>query len=114
MFYIHSEIEAFEQQTNELVCNFKECNLEHIMNDSEDDADTSKVGNILLLSERINHNMGSISFADKKEKLKNSKLETVKKFLEHYGSCNEWDKDKINKRTRAIAKLAYNKIWKVC
>lgn len=114
MFYIYSEIEAFEQQTNELVCNFKECNLEHIMNDSEDDADTSKVGNILLLSERINHNMGSISFSDKKEKLKNSKLETVKKFLEHYGSCDEWDKDKINKRTRAIAKLAYNKIWKIC
>lgn len=114
MFYIYSEIEAFEQQTNELVCNFKECNLEHIMNDSEDDADTSKVGNILLLSERINHNMGSISFTDKKEKLKNSKLETVKKFLEHYGSCDEWDKDKINKRTRAIAKLAYNKIWKIC
>lgn len=114
MFYIHSEIEAFEQQTNELVCNFKECNLEHIMNDSENDADTSKVGNILLLSEHINNNMGSISFREKKERLKNSKLETVKKFLKYYGSCEEWDKDTINKRTRAIAKLAYNKIWKLC
>ncbi len=114
MFYIHSEIEAFEQQTKELVCNFKECNLEHIMNDSENDADTSKVGNILLLSEHINNNMGSISFREKKERLKKSKLETVKKFLKYYGSCEEWDKDTINKRTRAIAKLAYNKIWKLC
>lgn len=114
MFYIHSEMEAFEQQTNELVCNFKECNLEHIMNDSETDADTSRVGNILLLSEHINNNMGNMPFAEKKKILKNSKLETVKKFLEHYGSCDEWDKDKINKRTRAIAKLAYNKIWKIC
>lgn len=114
MFYIHSTIEAFEQQTNELVCNFKECNLEHIMNDSENDADTSKVGNILLLSERINNNMGNIPFKEKNERLRNSKLETVKKFLEHYGSYDEWDRDKINKRTRAIANLAYNKIWRLC
>ena len=59
MFYIHSEIEEYEQETNELVCNFKECNLEHIMNDSETNMCTSRVGNILLLSEHINNKMGN-------------------------------------------------------
>lgn len=113
MFYIHSELEEYEQQTKELTCNIKECSLEHIMNDSENDVDTSKVGNILLLSERINNNMGSLSFAEKKKYLSRSNLATVKKFLEHYGSSDEWDKEKIDRRTRAISKLAYNKIWKL-
>ncbi len=114
MFYIHSEIEEYEQQTNELTCNIKECNLEHIMNDSESDVEVSRVGNILLLSEHINNKMGSISFAEKKERLRRSKLATVQKFLEHYGSCDDWNKEKIDKRTRAISQLAYKKVWKLC
>lgn len=113
MRYIHSMIEEYEQKTNELVCNLQECNLEHIMNDSEGDACASRVGNILLLSEHINNKMGNAGFDEKKERLKNSRLITVRKFLEHYGDSDKWDEEEINKRTRAIAKLAYNKIWKV-
>lgn len=113
MFYIHSEIEAYEQDTNELICNIKECNLEHIMNDSENYMSTSQVGNILLLSEHINNNMGNASFAEKKKKLERSKLATVKKFLKYYGNSEKWDEDLIEKRTKAIAKLAYDKVWKL-
>lgn len=113
MFYIHSEIEEYEQETNELVCNFKECNLEHIMNDSETNVWTSRVGNILLLSEHINNKMGNASFAEKKKKLERSKLATVKKFLNYYGNSDEWDESKIEKRTKKIAELAYNKVWKL-
>lgn len=113
MFYIHSEIEEYEQETNELVCNFNECNLEHIMNDSETNMCTSRVGNILLLSEHINNNMGNASFADKKKKLERSKLATVKKFLNYYGNSDEWDESKIERRTKKIAELAYNKVWKL-
>ena len=113
MRYIHSMIEEYEQNTNELVCNLKECNLEHIMNDSESNVHTSRVGNILLLSEHINNNMGYSSFVEKKEKLKKSKLATVQKFLKYYGDSDEWNEDKIEKRTKAIAKLAYDKVWKL-
>ncbi len=113
MRYIHSEIEEYEQETNELTCNLKECNLEHIMNDSDSNMYTSRVGNILLLSEHINNNMGSASFIEKKEKLKRSQLATVKKFLINYGDSDEWDEEKIERRTRAIAKLAYDKVWKL-
>lgn len=113
MFYIHSEIEEYVQETNELVCNFKECNLEHIMNDSETDMCTSRVGNILLLSEHINNKMGNASFSEKKKKLERSRLATVKKFLKHYGNSDEWTEEKIEKRTKAIAGLAYNKVWKL-
>lgn len=113
MFYIHSEIEEYVQETKELICNFNECNLEHIMNDSETDMCTSRVGNILLLSERINNKMGNASFAEKKKKLKRSNLETVKKFLNHYGNSDEWTEEKIERRTKAIAGLAYNRVWKL-
>jgi len=113
MRYIHCEIEEYEQKTNELVCNLKECNLEHIMNDSDNDACTSRVGNILLLSERINNKMGDASFGEKKEILKRSQLATVKKFLVNYGNSDEWNAEKIEKRTKAIAKLAYDKVWKL-
>lgn len=113
MRYIHSTIEEYEQSTNELICNLKECSLEHIMNDSEGNVCTCRVGNILLLSEDINNKMGNATFDEKKMKLKNSKLATVRKFLDNYGSFDEWDEEKINNRTRAIAKLAYDKIWKV-
>ena len=101
------------QETKELICNFNECNLEHIMNDSETDMCTSRVGNILLLSERINNKMGNASFAEKKKKLKRSNLETVKKFLNHYGNSDEWTEEKIERRTKAIAGLAYNRVWKL-
>lgn len=113
MRYIHSEIEEYEQKTNELTCNLKECNLEHIMNDSDSNVCTCRVGNILLLSEHINNNMGNISFSEKKEKLKRSQLATVKKFLVNYGDSDEWNAEKIEKRTKAIAKLAYDKVWKL-
>ncbi|NBK91048.1 DUF262 domain-containing protein [bacterium 1XD21-13] len=113
MRYIHGEIEEYEQSTNELTCNFKECNLEHIMNDSDNNAFTSRVGNILLLSEHINNSMGNASFDEKKIKLKKSNLLTVKKFLDRYGDLEEWNEEKIEKRTKAIAKLAYNKVWKI-
>lgn len=113
MFYLHSEIEEYQQETSELVCNIKECNLEHIMNDSETDMCSCQVGNILLLSEHINSNMGDASFADKKKLLERSKLETVKNFLKHYGNFEEWTEEKIEMRTKAIAKLAYNEVWKL-
>ena len=113
MRYIHSMIEEYEQNTNELICNLKECNLEHLMNDSENNVCSSRVGNILLLSEHINNNMGDSSFVEKKEKLKRSKLATVQKFLKYYGDSEEWNEEKIEKRTRAIAKMAYDKVWKL-
>lgn len=113
MRYILSEIEEYEQKTNELICNIKECNLEHIMNDSESNMHTSRVGNILLLSEHINNNMGNATFLEKKKKLASSKLATVKKFLSNYGNSDEWNEEKINNRTKAIAKLAYDKVWKL-
>jgi len=96
-----------------LVCNISECNIEHIMNDSETNEVTSKIGNLLLLSEHINNNMGNASFNEKKEKMKRSKLQTVQNFLKYYGSKEEWTEELIGERTEALISLAYNEVWKV-
>lgn len=113
MFYVLETIEECKQETNELVCNISECNIEHIMNDSETNEVTSKIGNLLLLSEHINNNMGNASFNEKKEKMKRSKLQTVQNFLKYYGSKEEWTEELIGERTEALISLAYNEVWKV-
>ena len=113
MFYVLKTIEEWYQETNELVCNILECNIEHIMNDSETNEVTSKIGNLLLLSEHINNNMGNASFNEKKEKMKRSKLQTVQNFLKYYGSKEEWTEELIGERTEALISLAYNEVWKV-
>lgn len=113
MRYVLTKIEEYKQETSELVCNISECNIEHIMNDSETEEVTSKIGNLLLLSEGINNKMGSASFAEKKKKLKRSKLQTVQNFLKYYGSEEEWNEKLIEKRTIELISLAYKEVWKV-
>lgn len=113
MFYVLVKIEEKKQETSELLCNVMECNIEHIMNDSETNEVTSRVGNLLLLSEHINNKMGNASFTEKKEKLKRSKLQTVQNFLKYYGNNDEWTETLIEERTEAIISLAYNDVWKV-
>ena len=113
MFYVLKTIEEYKQETNELVCNISECNIEHIMNDSETNENTSRIGNLLLLSEHINNKMGNASFEEKKQKMKHSKLQTVQNFLKFYGNNEEWTEKLIEDRTEGLVSLIYNEIWKV-
>ena len=112
-FYILKGIEEYKQDTAELVCNVVECNIEHIMNDSDINDNTSKIGNLLLLSERINSNIGDDDYKTKINKLKRSKLISVQNFLKFYGDKNEWTDELIVKRTKDLAKLSYDEIWKL-
>lgn len=112
-FYILQGIEEYKQETEELICNVDECNIEHIMNDSATNDNTSKIGNLLLLSERINGNIGDDDYKKKIQKLKRSKLLSVQDFVKYYGDKDEWTEELIMKRTKALAKLSYNSVWKL-
>ncbi len=83
------------------------------MNDSDINDNTSKIGNLLLLSERINSNIGDDDYKTKINKLKRSKLISVQNFLKFYGDKNEWTDELIVKRTKDLAKLSYDEIWKL-
>ena len=113
MFYICKEIEEYYQDTNELSCNIENCNLEHIMNDSETDLNTCRVGNMLLIAERINGNMGCDVFQKKVERMKQSHLINVQRFVQNYGNYAEWTSNMIMKRTEKLGELSYRKVWKL-
>ncbi len=113
IFYILCEIEEYNQDTDELACNIEGCNIEHIMNDSENNDTVCRIGNLLLLSERINSSMGDAPYKEKIEKLRRSKLITVENFLKYYGDKDDWTEELIMIRTKNIAKLAYETVWKL-
>ena len=113
-FYILQEIEEYKQGTEELVCNVNKCNIEHIMNDSETNDNASKIGNLLLVSERINSNMKDDNYTKKIIRLKKSKLAIVQDFVKYYGEKEEWREDMIIERTKKMAELSYNKVWRLC
>lgn len=113
MFYLLKSIETYKNNSSELECKWEKCNIEHIMNDSETDNNTSYVGNLLLISEKINSKMGNSDFKEKIPLLKESQLESVKEFVKFYGSESEWTIENITKRGQNIAKLAYEKVWKL-
>ena len=111
--YIMLEIERFFQKTSELVCNEQECNLEHIMNDSKTNDYVCMIGNILLISGRINEGIGDASFAEKKERYRCSKLANVQKFLSFYSKALVWDVKLIEQRTARLAELSYMNVWRI-
>ena len=113
MFYLLKSIETYKNNSSELECKWEKCNIEHIMNDSETDNNTSYVGNLLLISEKINSKMGNSDFKEKIPLLKESQLESVKEFVKFCGSESEWTIENITKRGQNIAKLAYEKVWKL-
>lgn len=111
--YILRGIEQYYQseQGAELQCNLAKCNVEHINSDSEIEDMPCKIGNLLLISEAINSNIGNIPFSRKVNEYKKSKLSNVSRFVEHYGSNGEFTDSEINKRSKKLAKLAFDKIW---
>ena len=57
--------------------------------------------------------MGNEKFREKKDKLSRSKLVTVKEFLKNYGNNDTWTEEMIVNRTKKIAKMAYDEVWKL-
>lgn len=111
--YILSSFENYYQNEKggELHCDLDKCNVEHVLNDSDFEDTPCKIGNLLLIAEKINSKVGNDSFADKKEKYKYSKLTNVQKFVDEYGEKDDWTSEDIYKRGEKLAIFAYEKIW---
>lgn len=113
VYYILREFEQYYQseQGAELQCNLTRCNVEHINSDSDIEDTPCKIGNLLLISETINSNIGNIPFSEKIKEYKKSKLANVSRFVIHYGNNEEFTDAEINKRSKKLAALAFDKIW---
>jgi hypothetical protein len=104
--------DILEILNNSNISDDEDISIEHILPDDGTEQN-GKIGNLLPLSSNINQNCGDEDFQKKIEKYKNSNFKTVKDFLEFNSSKIEWTTKDINDRTETLAKLSYERIWKI-
>jgi hypothetical protein len=122
--YILARIDAYYRQTDEQVIDFNTVNIEHILpkNPRTDWGVTrreikpyvDKLGNLTLLSRRLNSQAQNAPLPTKLIELKKSELPINKnliEFIETHG--NQWGEQEINERQKQFALLAFNQIWAI-
>lgn len=108
--YILSEMEEYYlSHNNELVV--RDFSIEHIANDDGTDVHCT-IGNLLMLAEPLNERAGNKSFVEKLPYYQRSNFVTTKRFVERYGSRQNWTEENISDRAKHMAKLAYETIWR--
>lgn len=122
-YYLRTlELQATGKPQSELVPSADpgELNLEHILPEQlgedawtqfieeERKAYTKRLGNMLLLTQKMNSKLRSASFDSKREIYAKSDLLLTKKVVE----WDEWNKEAIEKRQKYLAELAV-KAWKI-
>lgn len=122
VIYILSNIEKAKGQTDEHVVNFTKVNIEHVLPQDpkawslskKDVKDyVNKLGNLTLISKKINGPMGNKPLKEKAKLFKDSKLNINKELLEKFKSLKyKWNEKEIEKRQKEIAEYAYDIVWK--
>lgn len=110
--YILSGIEEYNLSHNAELT-IKNFTLEHIANDNGAESHC-RIGNILMLAEPINGNAAQKEYVEKLPYYEKSNFVSTQNFVKRYGMLPSWGDDEIAKRAKAMANLAYNKIWKFC
>ncbi len=108
--YILQRIEYYKQENRELLIN--DISIEHIANDDGSEQN-AKIGNLLPLSKSLNESCGDDTFINKISKYKKSNFKTVQDFLHYHSTKENWSEKDTNDRSIKIAKLAYEKVWKL-
>ena len=65
------------------------------------------------LGEKLNNELKDKSFLQKIKRYPESNYATVKKFMESIKSIRTWGEEEIENRTKEIADILYNKMWKI-
>lgn len=122
VIYILSNIEKAKGQTDEHIVNFTKVNIEHILPQDPKEWSLSKksvkdyvnkLGNLTLISKKINGPMGNKPLKEKAKLFKDSKLNINKELLEKFKSLKyKWNEKEIEKRQKEIAEYAYDIVWK--
>lgn len=86
------------------------CNIEHIAPQSEPGAWRAEIGNLLWVDSELNTQLGTKPFGEKKALLDNKKQAySVSDIL----AADTWDEAQVAARSRRLAELAYDSVWKV-
>lgn len=113
--YILSKYDYFYSSKNHTgtSINYDQMTIEHIYAENDigktiELSDIGKIGNLLLLDEKLNVKLGNKPFKSKHPIYLSSNI-----FLDDIiKNASEWDKDKILKRTKSIAEKLYDEVFK--
>lgn len=109
--YLLSGIEEHYLASNQELTVHK-FSIEHIANDDGSD-NHCMIGNLLMLAEPINGGAADKTYIEKIPYYKRSNFISTQKFVERYGSLVDWPDSNIINRGKHMAKLAYDRIWKL-
>jgi uncharacterized protein with ParB-like and HNH nuclease domain len=120
--YILSNLEKAKGGTDEQIVNFSKVNIEHILPKDPTEWKLKKqdikdyvnnLGNLTLISQRINGSMGNQSLKNKIAWIKKSKLHINKELVKKIKSNGKWGQKEIADRQREIAEFAHDFVWKI-
>jgi hypothetical protein len=91
--------------------------IEHLLSQNSpgyllkpDDKDIARIGNLIYANAKINNTqLSNKSFADKKAILLASNI-PIDEYLK---KASKWETKSIEERTKHLAKLAFDKIWRI-
>ena len=119
--YIFSKIENQKNDKSEKT-DFNSVNIEHILpkdpkewnlkkNDVKDYVNL--LGNLTLVSKRINGSIGNKPLKEKTEEFKKTKLKLNEELLKQWKDTDyKWTKAEIEARQKKLAEYAYDVVWK--
>jgi alkylhydroperoxidase/carboxymuconolactone decarboxylase family protein YurZ len=105
--------------TGELIVDNQYTNIEHVLpqkpakwgySEEEVNPFVNQIGNLVIVSKKINSSIGNAPLEEKLPDLMKSELAIVEDFLTD-SRTGKWDEAAINKRSRKLATIAYDKIW---
>jgi hypothetical protein len=118
--YTLNAINDFMQDgTGELIVDNQYTNIEHVLpqkpskwgySEEEVNPFVNQIGNLVIVSKKINSSIGNAPLEEKLPDLMKSELAIVEDFLTD-SRTGKWDETAINKRSRKLATIAYDKIW---
>jgi len=120
--YILSSIEKVKSDTDEQIINFSKVNIEHILPKSPGEWNLTKrdikdyvdnLGNLTLISEKINGSMGNQSLEKKLDWFKKSTLRLNKELVNKIEISKRWGREEIDDRQREIAEFAHDVVWRI-
>ena len=120
--YIFSEVDSHYRPTDEVVINFSEVNIEHILpgkphegwglTANEIKPYVNQLGNLTLLSKQLNSKIQNGILSNKLPYLEESQLPVTQKLVEFLKENDvKWGQEQIIERQQHLAELSFDEIW---
>ena len=121
--YILNKYENYLNDVIEKNIDYDNVNIEHIipqkpeswgLTRSEIRGYVHRIGNLTLISKRLNSQMGNIDLENKLPILKKSALKINEDLISDIEKNNNvWDEQSILERSNKLASIAYDEVWKI-